>query len=354
MPYKLRRRGQTLWRGQVRKDGKLVQRQFQTKAEALAWETQVKFGVPLETPQTTPSISLLRWANEYLAFATRFAAKTLNEKRNVFRRLFKAMDHWTAANDLTKKEALIYLQGQYQSRSGYAANKERKNLAAAWKYGQTFIDGFPTVNPFLAVPKFPEERFTRYVPPEKDFWKVLDAAQGQDRVLLQTFLYLAARRGEVYRLTWEDVDFGASRVRLGTRKRVDGSMEHEWLPMAEELFTVLLEHRKQAVNEWVFCHREGRRKGQPFVENRKFPGLLCTQAKVRPFVCHAIRHLTASILAQNNVPMVVIQQVLRHKRLATTERYVRGLEPVRPHLEVLKRTRSVPNEKPAKVAALTG
>lgn len=67
------------------------------------------------------------------------------------------------------------------------------------------------------------------------------------------------------------------------------------------------------------------------------------------FGCHAIRHLTASILAQADVPMVVIQGILRHKKLSTTERYVRRMETVRPYLEVLsggrKRTKSVPQSK---------
>ena len=34
--------------------------------------------------------------------------------------------------------------------------------------------------------------------------------------------------------------------------------------------------------------------------------------------------------------MSIIKQILRHKRLATTERYVRGMEPVRPHLKLLE------------------
>jgi integrase len=57
---------------------------------------------------------------------------------------------------------------------------------------------------------------------------------------------------------------------------------------------------------------------------------------VKPFGCHAIRHLTTRILAKHDVPMIAIQQILRHRKLATTERYVRGMEPLRPHLQVLE------------------
>src|SRR5262249_10890395 len=92
-------------------------------------------------------------------------------------------------------------------------------------------------------------------------------------------------------------------------------------------------------------------------ENRDFPQALCRLASVKPFGCHAIRHLTASILAKNNTPMVAIQAILRHRKLATTERYVRGLEPVRPYLRVLEgglsgqrsTDRSTTNEKGLRV-----
>jgi integrase len=68
----------------------------------------------------------------------------------------------------------------------------------------------------------------------------------------------------------------------------------------------------------------------------------CKLAGVKPFGLHAVRHLTASILAQEDVPMVTIQRILRHKNLTTTERYIRGLEPVRPALQILSYRNSRP------------
>jgi integrase len=139
----------------------------------------------------------------------------------------------------------------------------------------------------------------------------------------------------VYKLRWADVDFEGRLIRLGTRKRKNGSLEFEQIPMLDELGEALQEYREESEGLWVFSQPTGRRKGQPYTENRGFPQDLCRQAGVKPFGCHAIRHLSASILAQNNVPMIAIQQILRHKKLSTTERYVRGLEPVRVHLQVL-------------------
>jgi integrase len=112
---------------------------------------------------------------------------------------------------------------QTKERSGYAANKDRKNLGTAWRWGFDNMEGWPKgVNPFLSVKKFPEERQPRYVPTEEDFWKVYDQAAGQDQVMLLTFLHLAARRSEVFRIKWSDVDFTESKICLWTKKREGG------------------------------------------------------------------------------------------------------------------------------------
>lgn len=346
MPYKFKDR----WRGQVILPGRRTkQKLFGTKAEALEWEAMMRRQMKTEQTADTPSDSgnaipsgcLLDWATAYLADAVRYALKTLGEKRCEFRRLFQGVDPALPCASLTKRMALDYLTGQFRARSGYAANRARKNLAAAWTWGREFLDGFPTgPNPWKAVRRFGEQRAPRYVPPERDFWKVVDIAEGQDKVMLLTLLYTAARKGEVFRLTWPDIDFAGSRIRLGTRKRQDGSMEWDWVPMDEDLFMVLLAHRRAAVNEWVFVQNVGRHLGKPYTENRGFPQSLCREAGVREFGCHAIRHLTASILASAGTPVHMIQEILRHKRLTTTDRYIKTLDAARPFLRVLGRKRT--------------
>ncbi len=114
------------------------------------------------------------------------------------------------------------LQVRYRKVSGYAANKDRKNLVAAWNWGIKYI-GLPQPNP-CQIDRFPEVRSERYVPPEEDFWKVYDLVSGQDKVMLSAFLYLGARRGEIFRLLWSDVDLVNNKLRLGTRKRRDGTL----------------------------------------------------------------------------------------------------------------------------------
>jgi len=92
----------------------------------------------------------------------------------------------------------------------------------------------PSRNPCV-VRKLPEVRNPRYVPPAEDFFKLLNMTDGQDRVMLLTFLHTAGRRGEIFRLTVSDLDFQNNRIRLSTKKRTGGNLEYDWLPMTAEL-----------------------------------------------------------------------------------------------------------------------
>jgi integrase len=206
------------------------------------------------------------------------------------------------------------------------------------------LDGWPQgVNPFRLVDKFPEERSPRCIPPEEDFWKVDDVANGQDRVMLLAYLHLAARRGEIFGLTWRDVDFGVKRIRLWTRKRDGGNKEFDWLPMTSELRKAIArwwDERPFKETAYVFVCLERSSfceeyYGKPFKVRQHVMKRLCHKAGVKPFGFHAIRHLTASILYRKGYAVALIQAVLRQKDPNTTSQYLRklGLEQVRDALE---------------------
>ncbi|MFA4902726.1 MAG: tyrosine-type recombinase/integrase [Desulfobaccales bacterium] len=214
-------------------------------------------------------------------------------------------------------------------------NKERKNLLAAWNWGIKYL-ALPAPNPFL-VDKFPEQRHYRYVPSEDDFWKVYDIAEGQDNVMLLAYLQLAARRSELFRLRWEDVGFAKGEVRLTTRKRMGGSLEEDWLPMLDELNVALLNHKQISKGDLVFPDPE---TGGPYLYRQHWMKRPCARAGVPPFGLHAIRHLTASILADEGVPLIVIQAILRHKNSNVTQRYLHRLSELKTALQALSKRKS--------------
>lgn len=346
MPYK---RG-TKWLGQVLvKNGKFRRRTFPTKKAAIEWEVEERKRVEDPIQAETPSVCLIDWATQYLAFAqSKFVRKTCDEKHYVLKRFLKHQDGMLSVDELTPGKVLNYLQGQAVARSGHAANNERKNLVAAWNWGIKYME-LPSPNPCL-VDRFPEQRHDRYVPPEEDFWRVYNAADNErDRIMLLAYLHLGARRSELFGLRWQDVDFEEARARLYTRKRRDGTLEYDWLPMTKELHEALLRLSQQQQGEWVFPEPE---TGMPYLYRQHFMRRLCQRAGVKPFGFHAIRHLTASILAKSNVPMIDIKEILRHRNLATTERYIKRLSSLRPSMQVLSSGYNYhlepPNQPPTK------
>lgn len=297
------------------------------------------------------SLTVLDWMEGYLDEAeSSFTRKTFQEKESVFKRFIASsgLEKFTPVADITKPICKSYLKQQNKERSGYAANKDRKNLAAAWNWGQdNFEDDWPEIlNPFHVIKKFPEKRNPRYVPPEDDFWKVYNVAKGQDRVMLLTFLHLAARKGEVFAMKKSDLDFSNARARLWTRKRMHGTLEPDWLPMTTELEAALKWWIKERMvqpgtdPDHVFVNlndlKPSRRHfGKPFTKRRCFMISLCKKAKVTYFDYHAIRHLSATVLYRLGYSLGHIQLILRHKSPSTTERYLKrlGLEMVRSTLE---------------------
>lgn len=282
MPTQTIRRGILRWRGIVTVDRKIVASKWFGEGEkehrrAIIWEEDTIRRLKEEAETKIPTVlpGPLDWANDYLSdVKRRCSAKTYDEKRRAFLKLLSfAGDR--PLTDFNPRFALSYLQAQFDARSGYAANKDRKNIATAWEWGKRYVEGFPDMtNPFRAVAKFPEKRQPRYVPPEEDFWKVHDLAQGQDRVMLTTFLHLGGpRRGEVFQLKVFDLDFQRAQARFTTKKTMDGSERADWIPMSRTLKKVLsvwMEERPYKQSEYVFTMLDngvvnsGHTPGEPF------------------------------------------------------------------------------------------
>ena len=345
MPYKRTQKGQTRWVAQVQVNGKRECCLFTTKAEAIAWEVKMRSGSglpPKKLSQETvsdSSVTLVKWAEDYLDFCQKYSLKVIDEKINVFRRFFKYVDPTMLVVDLKPKMVLDFLRIQGEERSGNASNKERKNLVAAWNWGVKYLD-FPEKNP-CRVDRLPAQKMPRYIPSQEDFWKVFEVAEGHDKVMLLAFLHLAGRKNEILRLKWADVDFRNRRVCLWTSKRAGGDKEYDWLPMTDELFEALFKHRQEVGEEWVFPNPF---TGVPYVSRQHWMKELCGLAGVKKFDRHSIRHLSASILDAAGVELTVIQAILRHKSATTTARYLHQLRGVRNVLnEVFSK-----KEKPAR------
>lgn len=281
-----------------------------------------------ETP--TDLELFLAWGNKYLHHAERTLGRsTFVEKCTVMKAFLKfcAQRNVTALAQVGAPLALEFLSGIEQEKGPDRANRYRKNMLTAWKWGRLFVEGFPLSEPFAQVPLFPVDRGERYVPPEEDVVSVLRVAKGQDLVMLLTFFFTGARRGEVFRLSWErDVDLEAGKIRLVDHKGRDRRERVRWYDMHPELLKALRwwhEVRPCKVDNVFMQTHSFSSLGLPFTQRMHFMERICRKAGVKPFGFHAIRHKSAALVFQA-VGLNGAQILMGHSRATTTDIYVRS------------------------------
>jgi integrase len=272
----------------------------------------------------------LEWLNQYLDYSLeRNVAVVYKAKKRIAGIALPVIGSETPVTEIKPALALAAMRQAAKVGCADTGNLCRKHLSSAWNWGIKFAE-LPPLNPFQQVEKFAVDQKPRPIPTENDFWKVVRCAKERDRRFLIACLHTAARKSELFRLTWKNVDFERGFILLGTRKRKGSGMDYDPIPMTTELRRVLVEQKEEGLcGEHVFCHTDG----NPSKSRQNLITRLWKKCGVPHFSPHGIRHLTASILAREGVPLSKIGAILRHKSLATTEEYIARISPLENVLE---------------------
>lgn len=328
MPYKEGRR----WRGSVRftsANGDKIRRTqlFERKKDAVQWEDKIRKGLQKADAEKRDDLSSVgvdlmigQWAEAYMDYAvSTWSKKTCDEKNLAFRRFFAiSSDPKQLVTEVGPNVALSHLLAVLKKTSGNTANKDRKNLSAAWNWGVRYMS-MDKANPFQTVDKMPENRHPRHVPPLKDFQKVVGAATQLQQQLLLLAFYTAARRGELWKLKKSEINLDKGLIGFWTNKRKSGNAEFDELPLSSMLKKHLIEWQLMAGDEELVFGTKF--KGLLDINNR-WLRKLCAEVGVKSFGYHGIRHLAATIAIDNGATILEVQQLLRHKSIATTQRYI--------------------------------
>jgi integrase len=125
-------------------------------------------------------------------------------------------------------------------------------------------------------------------------------------------LFTGLRRGELFKLTWDDVDFERSLIRL----RAPKGGKTQTIPVSSQAMEVL--KGLEVTSPYVFPGKNGARRTDfkgPWRRIRRAAGLPDN------FRFHGLRHHFASTLVSNGVDLCVVQALLTHKDSRTTQRY---------------------------------
>jgi integrase len=175
----------------------------------------------------------------------------------------------------------------------------------------------------------PEIDWVKLPPQEFDFLgfeeadRLITAADGQWGTMIAVALRTGLRQGELLGLRWIDVDLSAGRLTV-RQNYVDGlyvtpkSGKPREVPLSEGARLALQAHRHER-GPLVFCDAAGSVLSDGKMERPLKRAY--TAASLRPIGWHTLRHTFASHLAMRGVPLKVIQELLGHASIVTTQRY---------------------------------
>lgn len=269
----------------------------------------------------------MSFCSEYVLFAERFSPKVTAEKKSLCKRIMKNWGPSSLVVSINKKRTQDYIDQQAALRSNNAANKDRKNLSAMWVYGIEFLG--VAVNPVKGTVKRSHDKKPIYVPPVEDVLKLLVVATRKERIFLDCYIHTGARRSEIFKLVWDDVNFQENSVRLGTRKTKDGSIKYRHIGISTRLYDSLWWHwnnRQFKGSPFVFIDdQKGPHFGKPYKARRRFMLGLCKRAGIKSFGFHALRHFFSTVLDSKNISLTKIQALLGHQKATTTNDYLHQL-----------------------------
>jgi integrase len=148
---------------------------------------------------------------------------------------------------------------------------------------------------------------------------LLEAIEQDPNVQAANFMKMALftgmRRGELFKLQWQDVDFDREFVHIRDPK---GGQDQK-IPLNAAARQVLLEHPRTD-SPFVFPGRGG---GQRVDINKQVNRIKRQAGLPKDFrAVHGLRHVYASMLASSGeVDLYTLQKLLTHKSSAMTQRY---------------------------------
>jgi integrase len=299
-----------------------TQQSFPTLAEAIAWRNKTK--AELEKQRRSggarPELATLTLAGLNTEYLNDPETNLLSDYNDRKRHLA-----WWSAHCGTER---VLDFGVLQARAARVALiPGRKNATvdryiaaerAAWNWGREagLVPTDRAWPPGLMLTE-PDAR-VRYLS-DDELSAVLKAAIGHSPAVyaaVTVALATGVRQGEMLRLTWADVDFARSTIRLLLTKNGTARSVHLPVIAAEALKAV---KAGTVVGARVFLYTDGTPLDQDRL-NREWRRVRAA-AGLTNFRWHDFRHSCASFLAQNGATLLEIGSVLGHKRAQTTLKY---------------------------------
>ncbi|MCK4762747.1 MAG: site-specific integrase [Candidatus Aminicenantes bacterium] len=180
------------------------------------------------------------------------------------------------------------------------------NLAVDWDWLE--------VNPAAKVKKLKGENQRMRFLNRDEVSRIIANCVSYLKPIVITAVSTGMRRGEIFNLTWKNVDFKYGFIHIEKSK----NNESRDIPMDSFLCETLKNLKENSNgNDYVFCKEDGERCKSI---HRSFTNA-CKKAEIEDFRFHDLRHTAASLYASGGVDLFTLKNILGHKTITMTQRY---------------------------------
>lgn len=277
--------------------------------------------------QPKKKVFLKDFIKEFLEYSkSRKAFSTWVRDRIVFKG-FYAFTGNRSLDSIDKRLIDQFLQERVGRLKKTTVNIDLRHLKAA--FSKALEWGYVQTNPVKGLKLFSVPQSAPKYLNELQFKRVLEAIQYPH---LKEIVLFAANTGvrvsELINITWSDVDFQNMTVRICNKDDFQTKTKRErTIPLNETAYDVLSGLERKG--EYVFCCKDGSKRDKHYI-CRAFKAAVRSSGIGENYSFHSLRHTFASHLVQKGISLYIVQKLLGHSNIKTTEIYA-NLAPEKRH-----------------------